>query len=110
MNMGGPASQGEVGSFLRNLFSDGDLIPLPAQSLLAPWIARRRTPSIQHQYAQIGGGSPIRAWTERQGAELARMLDVQSPASGGWSPLCCGCSGVPCRVVVAGQCSKASDS
>jgi hypothetical protein len=40
-----PAS--ETYSFLRNLFSDGDIIPLPFQSILAPWIAKRRTPRIE---------------------------------------------------------------
>lgn len=62
MNMGGPSNQQEVHSFLSNLFADNDLIPLPMQSLLAPWIARRRTPQIKKQYAEIGGGSPIGMW------------------------------------------------
>jgi protoporphyrin/coproporphyrin ferrochelatase len=59
MNMGGPSTVSEVNSFLTNLFSDGDLIPLPFQSALAPWIAKRRTPQIEKQYSDIGGGSPI---------------------------------------------------
>ncbi|KAH9275062.1 hypothetical protein BASA83_002776 [Batrachochytrium salamandrivorans] len=65
--MGGPHTLQEVEPFLFNLFSDKDLIPLPFQAQLAPFITRRRTPKIQEQYAQIGGGSPIRMWTERQG-------------------------------------------
>ena len=39
----------EVEPFLTRLFSDGDLIPLPFQSQLAPWIAKRRTPKIVDQ-------------------------------------------------------------
>ena len=35
-------------------------------SKLGPLIAKRRTPSIKEKYAQIGGGSPIRKWTEMQ--------------------------------------------
>jgi hypothetical protein len=47
-----PAS--ETYSFLRNLFSDGDIIPLPTQSILAPWIAKRRTPRIKDRKAVHG--------------------------------------------------------
>ncbi len=68
--------------FLYNLFSDKDLIPLPFQPFLAPWIAKRRTPKIIEQYAAIGGGSPIRMWTEKQGLELARKMDLLSPGTG----------------------------
>merc|ERR1711990_482671 len=68
LNMGGPSTQEEVGPFLHNLFSDGEIITLgPLQNTLGPWIASRRTPKIQEQYAQIGGGSPIGKWTEIQG-------------------------------------------
>ncbi|KAF8274458.1 hypothetical protein EI94DRAFT_1713484 [Lactarius quietus] len=34
-------------------------IPLPFQSIIAPWIAKRRTPRIKQQYINIGGGSTI---------------------------------------------------
>ncbi|KAI8500802.1 hypothetical protein Bbelb_216200, partial [Branchiostoma belcheri] len=43
----GPETLEDVQSFLLRLFSDKDLIPLPAQSFLAPRIAKRRTPKIQ---------------------------------------------------------------
>ena len=69
----------ETGSFLKNLFSDGDLIPLPFQSILAPLIARRRTPKIERQYADIGGGSPILRYTELQGAGMIPLLDELHP-------------------------------
>ena len=69
----------ETNAFLKNLFSDGDLIPLPFQSILAPWIARRRTPQIEKQYAEIGGGSPILRWTETQGEGLVALLDELHP-------------------------------
>ena len=82
MNLGGPSTLDEVHPFLLRLFSDRDLIPLPFQASLARFIARRRTPRIQEQYAQIGGGSPIRAWTEKQGASMARALDACSPDTG----------------------------
>lgn len=80
MNMGGPSTTDEVGDFLSRLFADGDLIPLgPLQSYLGPLISRRRTPKIQKQYAEIGGGSPIRKWSEYQCAEMCKILDKISP-------------------------------
>ena len=51
-------------------------------SRLAPWIARRRTPKIQEQYRKIGGGSPIKMWTERQGQGMVELLDKLSPETG----------------------------
>jgi hypothetical protein len=73
------AQVSETYAFLKNLFSDGDLIPLPFQSILAPWIAKRRTPQIEKQYAAIGGGSPILRWTETQGEGLVALLDELHP-------------------------------
>ncbi|KAH9920042.1 ferrochelatase [Fomitopsis serialis] len=81
LNMGGPSTLPETHDFLKNLFSDGDLIPLPFQSLLAPWIARRRTPKIEQQYAAIGGGSPILKYTNIQGERMAALLDELHPAT-----------------------------
>ncbi|KAI9889591.1 MAG: ferrochelatase hem15 [Vezdaea aestivalis] len=80
MNMGGPSTTDEVGDFLSRLFADGDLIPLGRlQSYLGPLISRRRTPKIQKQYAAIGGGSPIRKWSEYQSTEMCKILDRISP-------------------------------
>jgi len=80
LNMGGPSTQAEVGPFLHNLFSDGEIITLgPLQSTLGPFIANRRTPKIQEQYAQIGGGSPIGEWTRVQGEGMVKLLDEQCP-------------------------------
>jgi ferrochelatase len=69
----------ETGEFLSRLFHDGDLIPLPFQSALAPLIAKRRTPKIEKQYADIGGGSPILKWTRIQGEGMVKLLDEMSP-------------------------------
>jgi len=101
LNMGGPETTGDVFDFLNRLFSDKDIIPLPAQKYdgfsficllvsskyfcfrtLGPLIARRRTPSIQEQYAKIGGGSPIKMWTEKQGQGMVKILDQISPSTG----------------------------
>ncbi|EDO40867.1 predicted protein [Nematostella vectensis] len=79
LNLGGPEKQEDVHGFLLRLFSDKDLIPLPAQKQLAAWIAKRRTPKIKEQYQKIGGGSPIKMWTEKQGQGMVELLDQLSP-------------------------------
>jgi len=79
LNMGGPETTDEVHDFLLRLFSDRDLMVLPAQSKMAAWIARRRTPKIQEQYKKIGGGSPIKMWTEKQGEGMVKLLDQMCP-------------------------------
>lgn len=76
----------ETHDFLKNLFSDGDLIPLPFQRFLAPWIAKRRTPKIEKQYSDIGGGSPILRWSQTQGAGMAALLDEMNPESAPHKP------------------------
>ncbi|CAF3826930.1 unnamed protein product [Adineta steineri] len=81
LNMGGPEKTDDVFDFLNRLFSDKDIIPLPAQKTLGPLIARRRTPSIQEQYAKIGGGSPIKMWTEKQAEGMVKILDQISPST-----------------------------
>lgn len=87
MNMGGPSTTGEVGDFLSRLFADADLIPLGRlQNYIGPYIARRRTPKIEKQYAEIGGGSPIRKWSEHQAAEMCKILDKTSPETAPHKP------------------------
>lgn len=81
LNMGGPETVPETHSFLKNLFSDGDLIPLPFQKYLSSYIARRRTPQIEQQYTDIGGGSPILKYTRYQGEHMAKLLDELSPST-----------------------------
>jgi len=75
-----------VHDFLSRLFHDHDLIPLPMQSILAPWIAKRRTPKIEEQYTAIGGGSPILKWTRKQGEEMCKLLDELNPQSAPHKP------------------------
>ena len=82
LNLGGPEKTTDVQDFLLRLFSDKDLIPLPAQKYLAPLIAKRRTPKLIEQYEKIGGGSPIKMWTEKQGEAMIKALDEISPQTG----------------------------
>ncbi|XP_015171263.1 PREDICTED: ferrochelatase, mitochondrial isoform X1 [Polistes dominula] len=79
LNMGGPTSTSQVHQYLLRIMTDRDMIQLPFQSKLGPWIAQRRTPEVQKKYSEIGGGSPILEWTNKQGELLCTKLDEISP-------------------------------
>lgn len=78
LNMGGPDSVEAVEPFLYNLFSDRDLIQLPMGALLqrpfARMISHFRAKRVRENYRTIGGASPLREWTEKQGEGIARLL------------------------------------
>ena len=78
MNMGGPDSLEAVEPFLRNLFSDHDLIKFPlggfGQGTVARIIASRRATKVRELYKSIGGRSPIADLTERQARGLEAAL------------------------------------
>src|SRR5512146_496466 len=80
--LGGPGSLDEVEPFLYNLFCDPEIIDFPLARLgrkpLARLIATTRARKVQHHYAEIGGGSPIRKHTEQQ----ARALEASLQAAG----------------------------
>lgn len=79
LNMGGPQSIDQVHDYLHRIMTDRDMIQLPFQSKLGPWIAQRRTPEVQKKYQEIGGGSPILKWTNLQGKLMCEKLDKISP-------------------------------
>ncbi len=81
MNLGGPKETTDVGPFLRELFLDREIIQLPLQNVLGPFIAKRRTKHVQELYEGIGGGSPILRWTSEQGAGMVERLDRLYPDS-----------------------------
>ena len=77
MNLGGPERIQDVGPFLYNLFSDPEIIRLPApvfQKPLAWIISTLRSSKSQKAYKSIGGGSPLRRITEQQARELQSQL------------------------------------
>jgi len=78
LNLGGPDSLEAVEPFLFNLFSDPDIIQLPLGFLLqkpvARLITRRRTPEARHNYAAIGGKSPLLDNTRLQAGALQEAL------------------------------------
>lgn len=82
LNMGGPQNIDQVHDYLLGIMTDRDMIQLPAQSRLGPWIAQRRTAEVQKKYQEIGGGSPILKWTNLQGELMCKKLDELSPETG----------------------------
>jgi len=81
MNLGGPSTQEEVEPFLTRLLSDREIIKIPFQAISGPLIARHRAIKVKKQYTQIGGGSPIRYWTEKQGTLMCQQLDTIHPST-----------------------------
>jgi len=76
--LGGPDSLAAVEPFLFNLFCDPDIIDFPLSRLgrrpLAKLISSTRAKKASQHYASIGGGSPIRKFTELQAAALEEQL------------------------------------
>lgn len=83
LNMGGPDSLDAVKPFLYNLFSDRELIQLPAGALLqkpfAKLISFFRAKKVVENYRTIGGKSPLLEWTQKQAAGIAERLDNVQP-------------------------------
>jgi len=80
--LGGPDSLEAIEPFLFNLFCDPDIIDFPFARIgrkpLAKLISTTRAKKVQHHYSTIGGGSPIRRFTEQQ----ARALQLRLNSSG----------------------------
>jgi ferrochelatase len=76
--LGGPDTLDAIEPFLFNLFCDPDIINFPFARIgrkpLAKLISSTRARRVQHHYATIGGGSPIRRFTEQQAWALQRKL------------------------------------
>ena len=81
LGLGGPDGQDAVEPFLRNLFADPMVLPLPAwlSHPLGRIIVKRRLDEVKTRYRELGfgGGSPQLDWTTKQAAELARRLGQQ---------------------------------
>jgi len=76
--LGGPDTLAAIEPFLYNLFCDPDIIDFPFARLgrrpLAKLISATRAKKVQHHYSVIGGGSPIRRFTELQARALQEKL------------------------------------
>ncbi|MFN0119506.1 MAG: ferrochelatase [Blastocatellia bacterium] len=76
-NLGGPETLADVRPFLYNLFSDPEIIRLPVRAMQKPlaWlISTLRSSRSASQYAQIGGGSPLRRLSQMQADALREEL------------------------------------
>jgi ferrochelatase len=78
LNLGGPDSLEAVEPFLYNLFADPAIFRIPLgflfQKPLARFISRKRSPEARHNYAAIGGKSPLLENTGSQARALAIAL------------------------------------
>ena len=77
LNLGGPEKLEDVRPFLFNLFSDPEIIRLPARWLQKPlaWlISTLRAKKSQENYQEIGGGSPLLQITQDQAEALQQRL------------------------------------
>ena len=76
--LGGPDNLEAIEPFLYNLFCDPDIIDFPFANIgrkaLAKLISSTRAKKVQSHYASIGGGSPIRKFTELQAWALESNL------------------------------------
>src|SRR4030081_1352901 len=79
--LGGPDTLEAIEPFLYHLFCAPDIIDFPFARLgrkpLAKLISTTRSRKVQHHYATIGGGSPIRKFTERQARGVETELADQ---------------------------------
>lgn len=76
--LGGPDTLAAIEPFLYNLFCDPDIINFPFARIgrkpLAKLISTTRAKKVEHHYSVIGGGSPIRRFTEQQANALQAWL------------------------------------
>lgn len=81
LDFGGPLSEADVEPYLRRLFSDPAILPVPdlVRPLLARLIARRRAPVARSHYAAIGGGSPEPAAIAEMASALGDHLAAEVP-------------------------------
>ncbi len=75
-NYGGPEGPADCEPYLRNIFMDADLIPIPSlvRPLVARFAAKRRAPLLRHTYEAMGCYSPILEQTRAQADALQQAL------------------------------------
>jgi ferrochelatase len=76
MNYGGPTRAEDCGPYLKNIFMDPDLIPIPRliRPLAAALVARRRGPALAENYRAMGQFSPTLKETTAQAEALEAAL------------------------------------
>ena len=78
MNMGGPNNLDEVEVFLNNMFNDKRVIgaPKPIRMAIAKLITWGRKKEAKHNYATLGGKSPIVGYTKNLVSKLQSVIDA----------------------------------
>jgi ferrochelatase len=78
LNMGSPASPGDVRRFLRQLFLDIEMFRFPGERLVRPFfaalISSLRAGRVRGRYRVLGGTSPLLPLTQKQAAGLEAAL------------------------------------
>lgn len=76
-NLGGPDSLEAVEPFLKNLFLDPAILPVPGlvRRVLARRISRKRAPTTREIYRQLGGKTPLTDLTRAQADVLEKELN-----------------------------------
>lgn len=80
LNIGGPDSLESIKPFLKNLFSDRDIIRLGPpflQKLIASIIINKRLKNVKEAYSLIGGKSPLFDITKSQAEALENLLNSE---------------------------------
>ncbi len=82
INMGGPSDLSEVEGFMRRLFNDPHIISAPyfVRKFVSKMITMTRTSRVKEHYLAIGGGSPLKSWTEKQAEKTHRKLRDSYPS------------------------------
>lgn len=75
-NLGGPDNPAAIGPFLKNLFTDKNILRVPffIRPILARIIAWKRVKPATQNYAILGGKSPLLELTQQQAAALEAAL------------------------------------
>lgn len=75
LDFGGPETLADIRPFLKNLFSDKSIFPIPGgeigQNIFSTLVSRFRSKRLTEQYRKIGGGSPL----PKQSRALATSLE-----------------------------------
>jgi ferrochelatase len=76
VNMGGPSHLNEIENYLRAIFNDPAILPVPGfmRKRLASFIVSRRKQRIVSRYSQIGGASPLPSWTVKLCKAVEKVL------------------------------------
>jgi len=78
LNMGGPNNLDEVEVFLYNMFNDRRIIsaPKPIRWLISKLIISKRLNEAKHNYAKLGGKSPLIKYTDELVEALSKRVDA----------------------------------